>query len=244
MKDLRSTIGLLLFPVLGCIARWLRRIAIVTGAVALVLMVLACTRIPFDVHRWLGSAAGECQVDMQVIVVLGGSGMPSGPELLRLHRGALLAAESQLSTVVVIHPDTADAMKQMVDELVLRGVDRQRISLITEGDNTRAQALAFALVNTPRTTSIALVTAPENMYRSVRTFQRAGFTAVCGVPAWDHAMHHHFRYAHRAIGGREWVPDVSENPGLRYTFWNYLKLEITCLREFLAIAYYRINGWM
>ena len=26
--------------------------------------------------------------------------------------------------------------------------------------------------------------------------------------------------------------------------WNYLKLEVTCLREYAAIVYYKVNGWM
>ena len=40
------------------------------------------------------------------------------------------------------------------------------------------------------------------------------------------------------------MPDISGNPDLRYTFWNYLKLEITCLREYVAIAYYWMNDWI
>jgi len=51
-------------------------------------------------------------------------------------------------------------------------------------------------------------------------------------------------YAHRRIGGKVWVPDVSQDTGMRYTFWNYLKLEITCLREYAAIAYYWLNDWI
>jgi hypothetical protein len=51
-------------------------------------------------------------------------------------------------------------------------------------------------------------------------------------------------YGHRRIGGKAWVPDVSQEAGLRYTFWNYLKLEITCLREYVAIAYYWLNDWI
>ncbi len=244
MHDLSTTLRLILLQLRQGGFRWSRRVLSFAGAVLLVMAVLACTRVPFEVHRWLGAAAGECGAPQDVIVVLGGSGMPSGPELLRLHRGARLAVEWPGANVVLIHPDTADAMQQMVAEMLLRGVEQQRITLIAEGDNTRAQALAFAAVVPPRTTSIALVTAPENMYRSVRTFRRAGFEDACGVPAWDHAMHHDFAYAHRAIGGKQWVPDVSQDPGLRYTFWNYLKLEITCLREFVALAYYWLNDWV
>jgi hypothetical protein len=132
----------------------------------------------------------------------------------------------------------------MVAELEWRGVAPGRIRRLNEGDNTRAQALAVLREVGGRPLRIALVSAPENMYRSVKTFRRAGFRQVCGAPAWDHAMDHDFTYAHKRIGGKAFVPDVSTATDLRYTFWNYLKLEITCLREYAAIAYYALNGWI
>jgi hypothetical protein len=196
------------------------------AAFTAVLLVLACTRVPYDVHCWLGSSAGFADPPPNTILVLGGSGMPSGPELLRLH------------------PDTAGTMRQMVSELLLRRVEPQRIHTLPFGENTREQALVLARQPLEALGTVAVVTAPENMYRSVHAFRKAGVSKVYGDPAWDHAMQHDFAYAHEAIGGKAWAPDVSESPGLRYTFWNYLKLEITCLREFVAIAYYRLNGWL
>lgn len=211
---------------------------------ALVLVLLAFTSIPFSVHRWLGSSAGMCSEKVDRIVVLGGSGMPSGPELLRLHRAATLAAEHPASTLMVIHPQGSDVLQAMVQELLLRGVSMDRITVMPGGDNTREQALIYAKFLVGSKGSTAVVTAPENMYRSIKTFRKAGVDKVCGVPAWDHAMPHDFRYDHSAIGGKGYVPDVSGSPGIRYTVWNYLKLEITCLREFVAIAYYQLNGWI
>lgn len=213
------------------------------GMVAVVLLVLAFTRIPFDAHRWLGTAAGECRTPVEVIVVLGGSGMPSGPELLRLHRAAELAAAWPLARVVVIHPGDGAALSAMVDELRMRGLTPERVDTLNRGDNTREQAFVLR-EHLQQPTTIALVTSPENMYRSIRSFQRAGFPQVCGVAAWEHAMFHDFAYTHKRIGGQGWVPDVSDQLDLRYTFWNYLKLEITCLREYVAIGYYWLNGWI
>lgn len=227
--------------------RWLkplfRRAVRFIGVIAAIMLVLACTRLPFDAHRWLGTAAGECEAPVDVIVVLGGSGMPSGPELVRLYRAAELAALWPEARVVVIHPGNPSALNAMADELRLRGVEQHRITLLNAGNNTREQALVLDgyFLKKP---SIALVSSPENMYRTVLTFRRAHFSEACGVPAWDHAMFHNFDYAHGAIGGKPWVPDVSGDPGLRYTFWNYLKLEVTCLREYVAIAYYWLNGWI
>jgi uncharacterized SAM-binding protein YcdF (DUF218 family) len=226
------------------LVRLCRATMVLMGFATTVLLVLACTAVPFKLHRWLGSAAGECGPSVATIVVLGGSGMPSGPELLRLHRAAAYYRQYAMSTVLVIHPGDLAVLGAMVDELLLRGVPQDHVSVLPLGDNTRDQALQFARFGNDRTGPVALVTAPENMYRSVRAFRKAGVDAVCGVPAWDHAQHYDFRYRHDAIGGRTLMPDVSGAPGLRYTFWNYLKLEITCMRELLAIAYYRLNGWI
>lgn len=244
LRDLIPTLRMLALWAWDVLGLVVRRMIVVLGVLFLVLVILACTRVPFDVHRWLGKGAGECHGTPEVIVVLGGSGMPSGPELLRLHRAAQLALLHSDAGVLVVHPDTADAMRQMVGELVLRGVAMDRITQVTQGENTREQVVLLARSTRLLDRSLALVTAPENMFRSVRAFRKAGFTQVCGAPAWDHAMHHDFAYAHERIGGKAWVPDVSRSTGLRYTFWNYVKLEVTCLREFLAIGYYRLNGWI
>ncbi len=91
---------------------------------------------------------------------------------------------------------------------------------------------------------IAIVTAPENMHRTLQVFRKIGFQRLCAIPAFDHAMFTDLDYDHRKIGGRKAVPDISNELDLRYNFWNYLKLEITCLREYAAIAYYRLNGWI
>ncbi len=216
----------------------------VFGMVAVVLVVLAFTRLPYDAHRALGTAAGECTGQVDLLVVLGGSGMPSGAELRRLHHAAELATAHPAAELWVIHPGDPAVIAAMVAELEWRGVAPGRIRRLNEGDNTRAQALAVLREVGGRPLRIALVSAPENMYRSVKTFRRAGFRQVCGAPAWDHAMDHDFTYAHKRIGGKAFVPDVSTATDLRYTFWNYLKLEITCLREYAAIAYYALNGWI
>lgn len=242
--DLPSTLAMLATPVGRWLGRCLRKLVLVSGVFGLCLVLLACTRIPFDVHRWLGMADRPCAAPADLIVVLGGSGMPSGPELLRLHCAAQLAMNLPTADLLVIHPDTAEAMRQMVDELVLRGVGRGRIAQLSRGENTREQALEFWLSRDGTVPRVALVTAPENMRRSVLAFQEVGVRSICGAAAWDHAMDHHFAYQHDRIGGKTWTPDLAEATTMRYTFWNYLKLEVGCLREFAALAYYWLNGWI
>ncbi|MDX9750379.1 MAG: YdcF family protein [Flavobacteriales bacterium] len=228
------------------VVRVLRSCAIILGWAALLMVVLACTPLPWRMHHWLGTAAGDLGLrHPDRIVVLGGSGMPSGPELLRLFHAADLARRFPQAAMDVVHtPDTA-VLHAMVAELRHRGVEAARIHGLAEGTNTRGQALAYHRAHPGLAgTRIALVTAPENMYRSVRAFRKAGPGEVYGVPAWDTPLFSDLAYHHRSIGGGRYVPDVSGSNALRYDFWNRLKLQITCLRELAAIAYYRLNGWV
>jgi len=91
---------------------------------------------------------------------------------------------------------------------------------------------------------VVVVTSPENMYRTIKTFKKLNFKFTGGLPAFENAMFVNLEYNHRRVGGKAYVPDVSSSLDLRYNFWNYLKLEITCLRELVAILYYKLNGWI
>lgn len=217
----------------------------VSGVLALLMMVLAFTALPFHAHRQLGVAGGLHTGKADLVLVLGGSGMPSGPELLRLHYAAQVAMADPEAAVVVAHPEDTGVIGAMVRELVLRGVDRGRIGVIDQGTSTREQALHVATkwpgLGAQR---IALVTAPENMYRSLLTFRKLGFTHIAGVPAFDNALFNDLATTRQRTGGRPYVPDVGGSMDLRYDLWNRLKLEVTCLREYCAIAYYRLQGWL
>jgi uncharacterized SAM-binding protein YcdF (DUF218 family) len=222
-----------------------RGVLVVLGAIALTLVLLAFTRIPFDAHRWLGTAGGICISVPKTIVLLGGSGMPSGPELMRCNMAAQLCSQNVSANVILLLPQDTALAQDMTAELVQKGVPRNRIYWLLHGRNTREQALDLAqaapnLVTNP----ITLVSAPENMYRSLLTFRKAGFKEVCGSPTFEHALFDDLRYDHGRIGGNGYIPDVSRSLNLRYNFWNYLKLEITCIREYVALAYYRLNGWI
>ncbi|MEZ4756542.1 MAG: YdcF family protein [Flavobacteriales bacterium] len=243
LADLPATLTIVGSALVGLLLR-LRPLFITLGIAFALLIILAFTRLPYDAHRALGRAAGECHGTVDLLVVLGGSGMPSGAELRRLHHASELAQAHPSAAVWVIHPGDPAVIDAMVAELELRGVALERIRRLNEGDNTRAQALAVRREVGEAPLRIALVSAPENMYRSVKAFHKVGLRQVCGAPAWDHAMDHDFAYRHKRIGGKAYVPDVSTATDLRYTFWNYLKLEVTCLREYVAIAYYALNGWI
>lgn len=244
MGDVPATLKILAGGLWHRSARPLRGAVVLSGALFALLLALACTRVPYDAHRWLGMAGGECSGAVEAIVVLGGSGMPSGPELLRLHKAAMLAHAWPAAQVVIVHPGDPNVLGAMAEELLLRGVEERRIGQLNAGENTREQALLVAQRWRTAPGRMAVVTAPENMRRSVMAFRKAGVNMACPAAAWDHAMDHGFLYAHERLGGKAWLPDMSGRTGLRYTFWNYLKLEVACAREGVALAYYRLNGWI
>lgn len=223
----------------------LRRLLLMMGAVSLLMIGLAFTPIPFHAHRWLGTHGGLVEGPVGRIILLSGSGMPSGPELMRCHQAALQAARSPSAQVVLALPRDTALARAMIAELALRGVASDRIILLMHGRNTREQALdaAHALKGTLERNT-ALITSPTHAYRALRTFRKVGFTRINGAPAFNTPLYTSLEYAHRRVGGKPYVPDVSGSTELRYDFWNRMELQIACLRELAALCYYRMNSWI
>ncbi|MDQ3049576.1 MAG: YdcF family protein [Bacteroidota bacterium] len=222
------------------------RIVVVTaGIVFMLLLAISFTRIPFDIHRWLGSTGATFTFTPTTIVMLGGSGMPSESNLIRLNYTKNLARLFPRARIIIAHPDDSATLHQMTEFLTAFGIRKETILTRSHGTNTREQAIQLAseypgIVNE----KIVVITSPENMYRTLKTFRKLNFVSVGGVAAFENAMFVNLAYNHKKIGGNQRIPDVSESLDLRYNFWNYLKLQITCLREFAAIFYYWLNGWI
>jgi uncharacterized SAM-binding protein YcdF (DUF218 family) len=166
----------------------------------------------------------------EVIVVLGGGGIPSKTGLLRCYLGAVMAKRHPDAEVIVSlpadgNPETS-AVGRMRDELVLRGIDRTRIRMETEGIGTHAQARAVAamLTDSPGV-PVLLVTSEFHMRRAVLSFRKAGLnvTTVPGEsPAPENNMGSHLHW--------------------RYYVWDNFANSFTLAREWLAIAWYKLRG--
>jgi len=231
--------------VLSVIKKTFRWLILVLGAFALLLSILAFTSIPYDISRWLGTSESTYTFEPDAIVFLGGSGMPSEANLMRLYYTSYLAVQYPHAKVIILHPKDTATIADMRSELMLRKVDSTRIWIEKRGTNTREQALTLAQdYNELLSQNIVLVTSSENMRRTVKTFRKAGFLHVGGQSSFETAMFADLSFDFKKAGGKVLVPDVSSNMALRYNFWNYLKLEITCLREFIALGYYQLNGWI
>ena len=169
--------------------------------------------------------------------------MPSESNLIRLYYTAEYARRYP-SKVVVVHPKDSVCRAEMTRYLVQSGIPENRIAFMDKGGNTRSQALELAKAD-PETTNARLlvVTAPEQVRRTVKTLKKAGFAHVRGLAAREGTVDFDLSLNHKELQGNRAMPTL-ESTRLRYTFWNYLKLEVTCLREYFALAYYRVKGWI
>ena len=201
------------------------------GSCFLLMLIISFTRIPYDMQMWLAKHQSSYKFYPDEIILLGGSGMPSESNLVRIYYVSALAQKYPQSKVLVVHPHDDLVLTSMCEELELRGVDSTRIETENQGTQTHDQAAAV-LKNYPRLMKrhVLLVTSPENMLRSVLAFRKAGFESVGGHAAIENAMFTDLSYDFKKSGGKVFVPDVSKNLALRYNFWNYLKIEISCFR--------------
>ncbi|GAB4379869.1 MAG: hypothetical protein Kow0075_10750 [Salibacteraceae bacterium] len=221
--------------------RWSKPVIISFGVVFFVLVLLACTSLPYWAWHALATPdAARYSGPVNYIVVFGAGAMPSGDGLLRCFNAANLACAHSGAAVVVIHGGRNEIAVEsdaelMADELRMRGVEEDKIIVFSEGSNTYEQ-VQILQNEIGVEASIAVVTSPEHMWRCVATLRKAGFKNITPEPATDAASDELSLAKTR----------VSWHPGLlfRYNLWSYLEYEIKVLREYTAISYYFFRGWI
>lgn len=213
------------------------------GALFFMMVVLAFTSVPFYAYYRLGQNPNENNTLLQPrhIVMFGGAGMPSEDNLIRLYHTAALARHFDLP-VILVHPEDSLCQTEMTRLLRQGGIDS--ILYMTKGANTRSQVLEL-LATYPELAeeSFIVITSPEHVRRTVKCLNKAGFQNVIGKAAYPATVDFDLSLKKRKLGGNETIPSI-ESVKMRYTFFNYLKLEITCAREYFALAYYKIKGWI
>jgi uncharacterized SAM-binding protein YcdF (DUF218 family) len=226
----------------------IRKILILAGLFFLLMIIVAFTSLPFWGYHWLGTSKSDIKWNPEVIVLLGGGGMPSESNLMRGWFVASAARDCPDSKVFIVMPgDTTDEKStpaRLKSELIIRGVNAENISFEPNGTNTRSQALE-CLRQFDKQTSILLITSPEHMRRAVLCFRKIGFEKVNALPAFENAAEADFSFIDKELGGRQtMIPDVGSNTQVRYQVWTHLKYEILIAREIIAIGYYWLRGWI
>ena len=228
--------------------RILRNLLTVVGIFFLGCIILALTEQPFRGYHWLGTSKAELKWKPEVIIVLGGGGMPSQSNLMRgWYAGKAANSFPEAKVVIAMPGDISDSLSTpriMKKELILRGVNPEKVAFEYNGTNTRAQALNCKNIIKMQT-PVLLITSPEHMRRAVLCYRKAGFEKVNGLPAFENALEAELKFDDDKLGGNKTlVPDVGESINARYQLWNHLKYEILIAREIVALAYYRLRGWI
>lgn len=228
--------------------RILRKIFVVIGIFFSVCVILALTEQPYWAYHWLGTSKSELKWKPEFIVLLGGGGMPSQSNLMRSWFSEKAAKSFPVAKLVIAIPgeidDSLSTPNLVEKELMLRGIQSYRILFEHEATNTRAQAVNCKRIIKMQT-PILLVTSPEHMRRAVLCFQKAGFEKVNALPAFENALESDLSFDDDELGGNKTLlPDVGNNINMRYQLWNHLKYEILIAREMVALAYYKLRGWI
>ena len=229
--------------IMGYLRKTIKIVFLSLGIVFAAMIALAFTSAPFYMHYRLGQNPDKnaeisrpCEV-----VMFGGAGMPSEDNLMRLYHTAALARHFEVP-VLLVHPEDSLCQAEMTRLLRQGGIGN--IRYMTEGANTRSQALELmAAYPELIDEQFIVVTSPEHLRRTVKCLNKVGFQNVIGKAAYPATVDFDLSLKKHKLGGNEVIPSV-ESVKMRYTFFNYLKLEITCVREYLALGYYRIKGWI
>lgn len=212
---------------------------------AILMLVLSLTDVPYNLYHWLGTSNSKLKKNPDVIVLLGGSGMPSPDGFIRCYYTAEAAILFPKAEIIIALPfnedDSMTQLKMMAHELILRGVDSTRIRFEPHGFNTHSQAENIALMHgtTKPNKTLALVTSPEHMFRSIKSFIKAGYDNVGGVPTFEKPIDE------ERVKDKQKSKDTRvKNLNLRYNLWSYLHYELLVGKEFTAILYYKLKGWI
>jgi len=225
--------------------RWLlvaKRFFMVIGVIFMLLIALAFTDYPFYAYADLGLVEANYEGEPEVIVMLGGEGMPSADGLMRCYITAEKASVYKNARIAIAIADNKEdpyelqSSKLMAEELMLRGVSLKNLIIEDQGTNTHQQA-QFLFQELDSNQKLLIVTMPEHMTRAVASFKNEGFKFVAGSPVFE-----------QNISEENLTKPLEEfgTPSLafRYNLWSYLQYEVRVAREYTALAYYKLRGWI
>ncbi|HPG32615.1 MAG: YdcF family protein [Lentimicrobiaceae bacterium] len=234
----------------GRTGRYLKAVLIISGTVFITLCVLAFTTVPFWAYYHLATSNSSVKEPPNVIVMLAGAGIPSENSLIRAYYTSKLARQCPEALVIIAVPgnvnDTMGDPARIASELILRGVSAERITYESKGKNTRSQSLEIARLFSEKqlATAVTVVTSPEHIKRAVLSFRKCGFTNVSGLPAFENSLETDLTFNDHDLKGNKIAPPIGNNLQVRYQFWNHLKYEVIVIREYFALFYYRVRGWI
>ncbi len=227
----------------------IKTIVFINGLIFSLMIVLSFTDLPYLWYHRLGTALQQPQLKSpDYIVLMGAGGMPGPQSLLRCSYAALVANKYPESQIIIALPaDTNDFLQtdhqKMIDEIVMRGIEPNRIISETAGTNTFLQATHIMQIISDKQAELLIITSPEHMYRSILTFRKIGFQQVNGIPAFEGTFDDQLLISEDQKDNRSYL-NAENYLDLRYNMWNYLQYQIIVMRELTAISYYKLRGYI
>lgn len=226
--------------------RWLRMMLLAAGLVFAGVLALPLTPVPWDWFRAMAQPGANTQQAPDVIVMMGGGGIPSDSGLMRAYKTAEAARMFPSARIIVAMPlEPEEKLPGLIEqELIMRGVDGTRLQREPRGRNTREQALETRKLLGRDDLTIGLVTSPEHMKRTWDSFQKAGCTRLIAFPSWAEEIKADLSYDESDLGAASLGGYVGGNEILKYKYWDNLLILVKCSRETVALWYYRLMGWI
>ncbi|MDD4374650.1 MAG: YdcF family protein [Bacteroidales bacterium] len=219
----------------------------ITGFVAVLMIALSFTSWPYHAYHWTNYFDKITEVpNPDLIILMGAGGFPGSESLLRCYYTAEAAHKFPVAKIIVAFPaDTADFGNSdhylMIEELKQRGIDSSRILSEVRGHNTYTQAVNIRKMFTTDHI-LLLVTSPVHTYRSIKTFEKQGFKNVYAQGTIEGYTDVDLFLSETDKQNKIKSPDA--NPGLRYNIWSFMQYEIAVLREWTAIGWYKLKGYL
>lgn len=228
--------------ILKRIKRIFRIILLFFGSLSLTAVILSFTDYPYIAYYRLGHPDGSAHPVPDYIFIYSGGGMPAPETMMRLYYGVKTAQRFPEAKLIVAMPcdsieDETAQIHMMEDELIIHGIEKERILREYEGSNTYYQSVnMLKMINADTNTAVTVVTSPQHIYRTVQVLKATGIKQVGYNAAMERCI------PEELLEKSE--DDSYVNPNMRYNVWNYLKYELTVSREYCAIVYYYIRGWI
>lgn len=219
------------------------------GLAACFFLLLPLTPYPW---RWY-SKFGQPEISSRipdVLVMMGGGGVPSESGLMRTWKAAEAAGMYPSTRVIVAMPlDPGEELPGLIEqELIMRGVAPERLGREPRGRNTREQALevvAMVRQSDGSMPCIGIVTSPEHMMRTWLSFKHAGAGELVAIPSWPESIKADLRYDSSELGRDSLIGTVVGGSNMiKYKYFDNLGIMNRCMREAVAMAYYRLMGWI
>ena len=232
------------------------------GLFFLLFIALQFTPYPWRAYKGLAVVPAPCHKSPSHILVMGGSGIPGESGLSRTFYGAQAAQVHRDAEVLVAMPlgtNESYASQAYFDELRLHGVAPERIRILAGGRNTREQALRLAesLAGQTNLFHLLIVTDPNHIRRTAACLRKAGAQYgvalhLDGFPVFQLSIEDPLEFIAQDLDdhatpapiARAAIPDVGSSLHLRYNLWINLSYTQSALREYTALLYYKLRGWI